>query len=328
VLVLSNVSNGTVTVNGTLLTAPLPLVTRFRLGVNTITLTASPFRPHVCQVQWPNGEVQWPSAQSQPPCALGRDVTYPYHVEGQSVTPAAVVDLWLGGEDLPADVLTRTLANISATLHAVPLRTTVPAGEYIATGLDAHGRINMRQVATSLHADLLVTPTSLDFFGDVFCADPGCAPAPTAATPGWAVGAGVSVQWQFTLLTGSQESHSALYLPASSLRLVLTFDPITGWDADQQSTEQLNGIGLPVALPATVCQAGVAYLGTLAQPLFVSIVADHGLAGCKLHLTDAGGTGRGFFLWRFGVLLAADLQAHTTFHLPLAPPSALAAVSA
>jgi hypothetical protein len=44
-------------------------------------------------------------------------------------------------------------------------------------------------------------------------------------------------------------------------------------------------------------------------------------------LTDAGGTVRGTFIWRFGVLLAADMPAHHLMpDLPLTPRSAFAAL--
>src|SRR5260370_5559762 len=107
VLVLSNVSFGTIIVNGTPLTGRPPLVTSFRRGLNTMILTAPPFRPQTCQVMWPDAQVQGT-------CDLRRDVSAPYHVGGRSVTPVALVELWLSSDDLPAAVRERTLANISA----------------------------------------------------------------------------------------------------------------------------------------------------------------------------------------------------------------------
>jgi hypothetical protein len=298
-----------------------------------MTLTAPPFRPQTCQVVWPGAQVQGT-------CDLRRDVSAPYHVGGRSVTPVALVELWLSGDDLPAAVRERTLANISATLRAVPLRTTVPAGEYVATGLDADGQITSQRVATPLYADLVVTPDSLGSYGDQFCQDSGCVPLPAAATASWAVFTGVSDQWQFTPLSGGQALRSALSPPSWFLRLVLTADSVNGWDVDQQRTEQLNGFGLPFALPATVCRAGADVLSTRVTPnpppgppspqqYSPSVVSDHGLAGCELRLTNASGASGGSFIWRFGVLLAADAQAQALMpDLPLAPPSALAAVGA
>ncbi len=141
----------------------------------------------------------------------------------------------------------------------------------------------------------------------------------------------VSDQWQFTPLSGGQASRSALSPPAWSLRLVLRADPVNGWDVDQQRTEQLNGFGLPFALPATICRAGADVLAkrVTLNPYSLSVVSDHGLVGCELHLTSGDGASQGYYVWRFGVLLAADARAQVLRpDLPLAPPSALIAVGA
>src|SRR5258708_28423562 len=82
VLVLSNVTFGTVAVNGTLLSGPPPLVTSFRRGLNSLTLTAVPLRPRTCTVQWPEVQVHGV-------CDVRRDVRPSYHVGGRSATPAA-----------------------------------------------------------------------------------------------------------------------------------------------------------------------------------------------------------------------------------------------
>jgi hypothetical protein len=61
----------------------------------------------------------------------------------------------------------------------------------------------------------------------------------------------------------------------------------------------------------------------------MSPLHDNGLEGCELALQTAQGANAGHFVWRFGVLLAADRPAHTLLpSLPLAPASELAAVGA
>src|SRR5262249_4859305 len=75
------------------------------------------------------------------------------------------------------------LATCSATLHAMLLWATVPAGEYIATVLGAQGQIASRRVATPLHANLLVMPSNLDFTKDAFCVDPGLVARPCRLRP-------------------------------------------------------------------------------------------------------------------------------------------------
>jgi hypothetical protein len=342
VLVLSNVSYGAMTLNGTLLAGPPPLLVTFRRGVNTLMLTAPPLRPLTCEIQWPGFGLQVQGNCDVEPELSG--LVGPAHVAGRLVTPVAFVDLWFTGGDLPADVRAQTLANINATLQAVPVETSVPAGDYIATGQDANGRIISRRTETPMRADLLVTATSLDDDGKVFCEDSVCLPVPAGGSNSWAVSVGVSTQWQFTPLSGGQALRSALAPPEASLSMMLAENPVTGWDVDQRSTEQLNGFGLAIALPATACQPGAGYLearglaavgfqepqDTFVQPpLSASTVADHQAAGCKLQLTDTKNANKGLYIWRFGVLLAADAQAHALLpDLPLAPPSEVAAAGA
>jgi hypothetical protein len=340
VLVLSNVSYGTVTLNGTPLAGPPPVVVTFRRGVNTLTQTAPPLRPLTC-------ELQWPSFGYQNQCAVERELSGlagPAHVAGRPVTPVAVVSLQFSGDDMPAEVQARTLANINATLHSVTVETTVPAGDYIATGQDALGRITSLRAAAPMRADLVGTAASLDFTSDVFCEDSACLPVPAGGSEMWPVSVGVSTQWQFTPLAGGQTLRSAPYSPASYPRLLLSYDPIRGWSVDQQSTEQLNGYSLPIALQATDCPTGTSYLESRAlaavgfqepldtfvqPPLSASIVADHQGAGCTLQLVDTNNAPRGLYVWGFGVLLAADAQAHALLpELPAAPPSEIAVTSA
>jgi len=266
------------------------------------------------------------------------------------VTPAVTVYLSFGGADLPSDVQTRALAAVTETLHAVPLGTTLPAGEYFATGVDGQAHIQSRQAAAREQADLLVTVSAFDS-GGTFCDDPGCVGLQSPATgrvrtrPTWLVEAEMTVEWQFTAIN-RQAAHSTVYpfyLPAL---LLLTYDPQAGWQVDQSGTEQVNGFGLPGALALATCELGSSLLSTFTNPQLtanqqpeyqVATVHNNGIDGCELQLTRTGGTGvtgtdganTGSFVWRFGVLLAADAEAHALLpYLPLAPPSELSAVDA
>jgi hypothetical protein len=310
VLVLSDVSFGVLTLNGRQLAASPPVVTAFRRGMNTFVLTAPPFLPRTCQVSWP-------AVQIKGLCVVLSDQSY-----------VAVVDFGLSGEDLPPDVRTRTLDSINTALRALPLGATVPAGEYVATGLDAHGRIVSERVAGGWHADLVPTATMLNFSGDLFCTGPACVPL-TASAAEWVVSAGASVQWQYTTLTAGGASRSSPSFEAWSLRLILTTDAQGGWEIDQQRSEQLNGFSLVLATQALVCRAGSNYLDAHrpSDQLNSSVVVDHGLEGCELQLTTRAGASVGTFIWRFGVLLAADAQAQALLpDLPKAPASAFTAL--
>jgi hypothetical protein len=324
VLVLSNVSYGSVRVNGRLLSGSPPLMTTFHQGQNTITLTAAPFGTRTCQIQWPYAQVQGL-------CDIERDVVGPSHVGGRLVNPVASVTLWLGSDDLPADVRNRALGAIGAALYNVPLSATVPTGDYLATGQTADGHITSMRASDPVRADFFVTPTSPDFGGDVFCEDAGCAALPKGGVPGWVVSAGVSVQWRFTPVAGGEPFLSAASGDVAALRLVLVADQAGEWHVDQQGSAALNGFNIAIGLPSTDCQAGASYLVTRVRSdlLSVGIVAYAGLAGCELQLTDVNRANRGLFVWRFDVLLAADKQAQISLpDLAVAPPDEVAAIGA
>ena len=78
-----------------------------------------------------------------------------------------------------------------------------------------------------------------------------------------------------------------------------------------------------------VCQAGSNYLTTLrtSVQVSVSVVNDQGLEGCVMQGSPQSIAATGTFIWRFGVLLAADPQTHVVLpDIPLAPASAFPAL--
>ncbi len=342
-LVLSNLSYGAVTLNGVSLPGPPPLVTRFRRGPNILTLSAPPFRPRICHIQWP-------TLQSSDGCEIDTGVGPPYSVGGQLVTPAVIAYLSFGSTDLPSGVETQALTAVTRALQAMPLRTTVPTGDYFATGVDGQGHILSLQATAPVQADLLVTVSAFDG-GETFCDDPGCVSLRDPATgrvitrPSWVVDAELRVEWHFKA-NNSHVAHSTVYstyLPGS---LLLTYDPQIEWHVDLYNTEQVNGFRLSGALALATCELGVNLLSTVTNPRStvaqqpeyqVATILNDGIGGCALQLTRTGGTGvtgtdginAGSFVWRFGVLLAADAEAHDLLpYLPLAPSNELAAMDA
>jgi hypothetical protein len=187
---------------------------------------------------------------------------------------------------------------------------------------------------------LAETTFGYETWDDDFCGDPACAPgnslgnvAPTTQGGGleWVMTAGVTIYWQFSAggAGGGMVADSAPWtavLPA----LVLTYDAQTGWALNQRGTERMAGYGLPLALAQTVCAVEITVLSTAAKQHGDTLqTTQYGdpLQGCTFALKTAQGANVGRFLWRFGVLLAADGPAHTLLpSLPLAPASALAAV--
>jgi hypothetical protein len=328
VLLLSNVSFGTVTLNGAPLAGSPPLVATFRRGLNSITLTAPPFRPRTCHVQWPG-------RQSDGGCDLGQiwGPGQPQSVGGRPVSPVLIVEMPFGLEDLPRAAQSQALAATTDSLQSVPPRTSVLAGEYIATGQDTSGAVVSQRTDMPLQAELLAAATRLGYSGDVFCGDPGCAPGVpignTTGQPKWVATANVTIRWQFRSSSGVVASSApwSAWLPES---LPLTYDAQQGWTVDQDGTEQLAGFGLPLALVQTACYGDIGVLSRAAQrqgDTVLTPVSQNPLEGCEFGLQTAQGANAGHFVWRFGVLLAADGPAHALLPaLPLAPASELAAV--
>jgi hypothetical protein len=111
--------------------------------------------------------------------------------------------------------------------------------------------------------------------------------------------------------------------------VLLSYDPLQGWSVDQRGTEQSAGFGLPEALTQDACDVDVAVLRSAAQQhgyTILSPLSDNRLEGCEFGVQTAQGANAGHFVWRFGVLLAADGPAHALLpDIPLAPVSEVAA---
>jgi hypothetical protein len=328
ILVLSNVSYGMVTLNGVRLAGSPPLVATFQRGMNTITLSAPPFHPRICHVQWPG-------RQNDGACDFPPMVGLPHTVVGRPISPVLIVELPFGLEDLPSAAQTQALAAVSDALQSTPPQTVVPAGEYIAIGQDTSGGIISRRTDVLLQAELLAAAIDLVYIGDAFCVDPGCVPigiATSGGRPAWVVAVNITVRWQFSSSTEALVTSTpwSAQLPNS---LLLTYDAQQGWSVDQRGSQKLAGFDLPAALAQTICNLDdISVLSTAAQQyddVLLPALHDHRLQGCELGLQTGLGANAGRFVWRFGVLLAEDEQAHALLPaLPLAPASEEAAVGA
>ena len=81
---VSNVSVGTVALNGRALPGSTPLVLPVRTGANTITFSAIPFMPRTCELQW------------GPPGLLGTDCTAEgrdntVKIDGRTMQPGLII---------------------------------------------------------------------------------------------------------------------------------------------------------------------------------------------------------------------------------------------
>lgn len=329
VVLRSNVSYGRITLNGRQLSGSPPLVATFRTGTNALTLSAPPFLPQTCRIMWPGAQVR--SGE----CDTDRS-GLTYIINGQSVKSVLVVTIEVTQDALPADLQASALAAVTQGISAVRLPTTVPAGQYIATGRDRTGQITVLRSAAPLHAEILfqlstADPSAPGGICSRYCGtwiDPETALQIVGQI--WAIEVEIaSLQWRFTASTGGT-STSAVYPALSSINLALTYDGRVGWQVSQDATQVVNGFSLSAGLAANICDAGSQELEPLVpQGDYVVEVRADDIEGCEIQLQAPDGTNQGSFVWRFGVLLAADARAHHLAPtLPVAPPAEIAAVSA
>jgi hypothetical protein len=234
---------------------------------------------------------------------------------------------------LPKASLDTALQSINSALRATRLSAALPAGEYLAAGLDERKRIIAQPAPQVMRADLLTTATTLTFTGDVFCPQTGCVqpPPPSTRSREWAVGAEIAIQWQYMSTGDAATSFTSPSYDAWSLRLILTTDGAGTWQLDRDRTDQVNGYDPFLALDALVCRAGANYLDSIRPSVNLSttIIVNRGLEGCEIAYTGPGGAqpDAGTYLWRFGVLLATDTQAQDILPgTPLALASAFTAL--
>jgi hypothetical protein len=339
VIIESNVTFGTLTVNGHALKGSPPVVTSlFHAGTNVVTLAAPPFRAHTCHVPFPSDQhsTELGCSRSRP----GGSIT----VQGVSVVPDLLVDLELGSTDLPPSLAARASATAQQALAAVQLHTVVPVGQYYATGQDTQEQILAQLASAPLQAQALF---SLDRCGpSPFCPSP-LAPG-LAVAPGqriWSVGLNLTADWDFTP-PDAPPIVSPPVLLQSPLQLFLAYDGTDrtdgagGWRVVTLQPGLVPGPRgtQPLAdeLTHDLCQAGSSLLGGQVQAQSpngyslsnLSIPYERGVEGCIIQVQ--GGTSstvQDTFLWRFGVLLAVDKGAYMLApRLPIAPQAEVTAV--
>ncbi|HLV99059.1 MAG TPA: hypothetical protein VKT82_10330 [Ktedonobacterales bacterium] len=338
-LVLSNVNYGTVSINGKKQPWPLPLLMpmRGKTSAADITLSAPPFHAISCHVHLDAVALSITVSAADRNCsALPVSSVVPLARSGVVHTPIFRLFLFLTPGDLPAgqqDQVTALLTQALTTRQEV----TVPAFSYFATGFHAptitsqHASAPLRATASlalAISAEHLAASSCVRFI----CAQP-IEPVTVVPASGqqWSVRVGVTLRWSFSDPSGAVVSDVPYWGDASSdpventMSLFLTRTAAGDWTISQNA---------PVAhvsfqVQATFCSVGVIILQqTLTSDASASIVTrnDRGVQGCELQ-AFVNGTSQGTFLWRFGVLLAADAKAHATYPpLPVAPPEEIAAV--
>jgi hypothetical protein len=348
VLVQSNVTYGTITLNGHKQAVSPPLVAALQGQTYDLTLTAPPFRPISCHVISPPP----PSAGAPPAftqqghCSVLRygATTKPgiISLHGVFADPTLVIGVDATAADLPPDQQDQVTSLLTQTLTTQP-STSVPPGEFIATGVAPDGTITSTRASESLEATAFLAPSTaflprFSFCGTLICPRElspylysSFAAFPTNSL--WAVQVPIGLRWQFHDAAGHVVSEVS-FPPGSGITLFLSYNTQPGWQVAQH--DFVPGSDAPAAqLTTTLCSEGMLYQYLEPkQPAksFLSILHDQGMAGCEFILqqnvpNQSQNVDLGHLVWRFGVLLAADDQAHALYpDLPIASPEAIAAV--
>jgi hypothetical protein len=231
----------------------------------------------------------------------------------------------------------------------------VPAGDYYATGVTTSGRIISARAAVPIVATPALSPIDAASGEDGSC--PHLSSAGGAellpATQGGAAPAGVwlvrqsfATNWRFKTQSGALVATSQTRNTVEAL-VGLTYSPTAGWSATEDSPGPYL-VDLQSQILSASCQGGFAALSAL--------VAKSSLAGQQIDTSRKGQNGPGGaptqtdgcalklettnknlfnpvtkeygrYVWRWGVLLAADAQARAQFpSLPSAPQSEIVAV--
>ncbi|HEY7020402.1 MAG TPA: hypothetical protein VH349_04740 [Ktedonobacterales bacterium] len=353
-IVTSNFNSGAVTLNGKKLAGTVPLLVRLNPGENTITFSAPPFHDRTCRVTLlaqadPRSGQRTQAAGDN--CAI--NIQEPaIRFQGIAV-PNGYLGFQLTGADLPDDLRNAAESALWLKLANLPALQ-VPAGDYYATGTTTTGRIiSVRAAVLLLATPALVRSNSTQ--NGPPCSNLGCAAPPAlpdeggGSTPAgiWLIGESVASGWRFTTQSGALIATSA-FRDAGAVAVGMTYSSTAGWSVVEGSPGPFI-VDLQTQVISANCQGGFAVLQAL--------IEKSSLAGQQLSFSQGGGVfgpstlqtdgcamsveeqnsnplnpttstkKYGHYVWRWGVLLAADAQAHTLFpSLPIAPLSEITAV--
>lgn len=326
-LLVSNLTNATITFNGKKLAGHPPLAVSASLESDEATIAAPGFHPYTCHFKYLK------TTDDVTHCLLTTN-GFP-----QINNYQFFIGIYLTPDDLLPAQRDQVVAPIMQQL-ATSQQAAVQPGEYIATAMDPAGNITSRRAAAPLQATAtFVQSASLEYppypsfspaCAQLLCPD-GIGPASFAGAPTgqvWDLLLKVALRWRFTDSSGTPVADVTYATDPLSFRLP-TFLPIrfihdtTGWHL-------AAGIDLNAEMWAALCQTGIAILQQRAVRLGnnsgIQLLRDAGVAGCLLSF-QSNGTQLGTVLWRLGVLLAVDAGVQKLFpDLPVAPPAEINAV--
>lgn len=327
-LVVSNLTNATITLNGKKLAGHPPMVVSADLEKDEVTIAAPLFRPRTCHFKGLVSE---------------EDTTHCLFTSNNGLIQngaAFIIGVYLTPDDLlPAQqnqVVAPIMQQLSANLQTITqpgdaIPTAFAGADYTITSRPAAAPLQARAVLAQSGPGSSISHSYPYFFSpsceQLFCPY-GFGPAAPFQAPSaqvWGLLLNVMLRWRFTDATGAavadvtypSDSPAGLFVSLPQVQFV--YDG-TGWRLAADTD-------LKAEMPALLCDNGMTILGhRVSSGRSMGPLTNKGVEGCLISVqtSDSSGT----FLWRFGVLLAADAGAHTILpDLPIASPAAIAAVS-
>ncbi len=329
-VIASNINYGTLTLDGKPQQGKLPELAPMPSGAFTLTIDAPPFLPQSCHIT-----SQHTSLDRCQPLAIGSQTMT---LNGITARVSFGVEIAFTASDLPATQRTQVQGLLTQRL-STKQAISVPMGSYFATDFGLPRNITSQRAAALLQATANLT-TNAYFIGsspdqqgyacDGFTCTQGLTPTQIAGLASlggqnWLTSTPLAVRWRFT--TAGGEPISAVVFPAVVMTPVdLVYTQKSGWQIAQPNSLTGPPLDPTVVLPHVACLTGLLLLNDQISSTRQMTVADHGVEGC-LYALQANTQDLGQFLWRFGVLLAADAKAHATLPaLPVAPPEEITAV--
>ncbi|HLW02546.1 MAG TPA: hypothetical protein VKT82_28090 [Ktedonobacterales bacterium] len=333
-LIMSNISFGTVTINGQRQRGTVPMLLVEQATTYTITINAPPFRAKSCTFSFHGGTPQ-NYTSNFPDCTVssGSGGFPEMTLNGVTRDPTSSVMIVFTAADLPADQQNQINTLLAHSVTAQQ-STAVPSGSYIATGLDGASHITSQLTTAALRATAFLAPNAnfgpigLDCVG-LTC--PNTLSADELTTrPGmlWDILVPVALRWDFMASDGSAMGDVS-FPAASVVPGMLAYANNAGWSLSSQPELDSSSVG--DTFSNLDCLTGAQILQQQLRAITWNgnedISEGQGMNGCEITLQDAGGSGRGSFFWRFGVLLAGDDAAHHLLPaLPVAPAAEINAV--
>ena len=328
-LLVSNLTNATITLNGKQLPGHPPMTVSAYLQTDAITISAPLFHAHTCHFK---GLV---SEDDTTHCLFTTNPGF-----FQNAAPF-IIGVYLTPDDLLPGQKEQLIAPLMQQL-SIGLQTTTRPGDDIATAFaESDYTITSQQATTPLQASAMlaqagpqasISHSYPEFFSpsceQLFCpfgfGPPSYNPAPAGQV--WGLLLNVVLRWRFTDGTGAAlgdvtyatDVPAGLFPPLPQVQFV--YDA-AGWHL-------AAGTNLNAGMPDFICDNGMTILQHRITGPYNNMgpVTNKGVEGCSISVQT--NKGDGLFLWRFGVLLAANDDAHAILpDLPIASPAAIAAVS-